>query len=59
MNVEVTNTESIREILTGKDDGCYTISILFDNDQVMVYAFHNLKDFIISYTNLINKYRSS
>lgn len=51
--------ESIREILTGKDDGCYTISILFDNDQVMVYAFHNLKDFIISYTNLINKYRSA
>ena len=45
------------DIKTHKEDGCYTLSIVFDNNHVVVYGFPTLKEFVIGYTKFMNEYR--
>lgn len=37
------------------EDGCYTISMVFDNYEVCTYGYSNSKDFIKDYTRLMSK----
>lgn len=58
MFIEIPNLDSIREINTSRDvDGFYLIEVVFDNDHVMVYGFPNLREFVVNYTEFMNKYR--
>lgn len=57
MKIEVKDYESIVDVVTNKEDIGYTLSIVFDNGEVMVYGFPTLKDFIVNYTEFMNKYR--
>ena len=60
MFIEIKDLDSIREINTSRDvDGFYLIEVVFDNDHVMVYGFPNLREFVVNYTEFMNKYRRS
>jgi hypothetical protein len=60
MFIEITDTNSIRGINTNRDiDGFYLLEVVFDNGHVMVYGFPTLKEFIVNYTEFMNKYRRS
>lgn len=58
MRVDVKDYNDIEDIITNREgNNQYTLSIVFKNNEVMVYGFHSLKDFLISYSEFMNKYR--
>lgn len=57
MKIEIKDYGDIVDVVTNKEDVGYTLSIVFDNGEVMVYGFPTLKDFVLNYTEFINKYR--
>ena len=57
MKIDIKDYSTIVDIKTHKEDGCYTLSIVFDNNHVVVYGFPTLKEFIIGYTKFMNDYR--
>lgn len=58
MKIDVKDYKTIKNVLTNREgDNHYSLSIVFDNEEVMVYGFHSLKDFLISYSEFMNKYR--
>lgn len=58
MNIAIKDMGEIIGIETARegDDG-YTLAIAFKNGDVVVYGFKTLKDFLVSYSEFMYRYK--